>query len=665
MIKPRGLAHSDLSGADLARQPTRITRPSAGWPGLCAVLIGMLALVAYGLTLSPGLLGGDAGEMQLVPPLLSLAHPTGYPLQTLLGKAWVELFRVGSVAFRLNLLSAIAGAVAVSLLFLTGLQLTRSIVSAGIAALAFGASNIYWSQAISADKYALTGTLTAAVLLAFASWLQHKSINRLWVSAFVFGLSLTHHRSLIVFGPLLGLYWAGWLWRSRRQLNLVWAGLGALVAFGLPLLLYAYLPVGQSRSATLGLPPNLWHPHSLADWWVYLSDAQFVSAVRPEANLIGNLTTYAATLLAQFGGLGLAMGVAGLLSQIIQRKTIWPFLLMGFVAQVVLTSGYQVFRNWVFFIPSLVLFSIWIGEGVAAVACGLPRLVSHPRPRIKQAMVASVSILLSIGILLPLLLSQYPQFRADHLDGGPFDLYRNDLKHGYQAQRFVANSLPWVDRNAIILADWEQATPLWYAQFIAGQRRDVQVFFPLELLTQQLAEKNAVYIGRTYPSLGDAYRYSAEGALLRVTTRPNFAMPREMVRPVTPTVWAGQIKLLGHRFHQTDAALGRVLPVSLFFSAVRVPAANYALSVRLYDAAGRQVWQEDRQAFALGMYASSRWQPGEVVGDYFEARLPVDSAGPYRIGIILYDLATPGEASNLKLDGSGDSVFSLPPLSID
>lgn len=637
-----------------------LTRHSTWWPGTCAILIGMAALGLYGLTLSPGMLGGDAGEMQIVPPLLSLAHPTGYPLQTLLGKVWVEVFRVGSVAFRLNLLSAVAGAVALSLLFLTGLQLTRSAISAGIAALAFGASNIYWSQAISADKYALAGTMTVAVLLAFISWLNGKSVRRLWICAFVFGLSLTHHRSLVLFAPVLIVYGAHWLWACRSELPVVRAGLGALVAFLLPLLLYLYLPVGESRSAALELPPNLWHPHSLADWWVYLSDAQFVAAVRPDANLVDNLTTYAATLLAQFGGLGITVGVAGFASQIIQRKPIWPFLLIGFVLQVVLTSGYQVFRNWVFFIPSLVLFSAWIGEGIAVIVRGLRRLVSHPVPRIQQGIVAGVSILLGIGFLLPLLLTQFSHFRAEHLDGGAFDLWRNDLKHGHQAQRFVTNSLPWVEANAVILTDWEQATPLWYAQFVEGQRRDVQVFYPLELLTREFADKNIVYIGRTYPSLGDAYHYSAVGAVLRVTNTPSFAMPLHHIQPASKTAWDGQIELLGHRLYQTDASLGRVLPVSLFFRARRTPATDYAISVRLYDVTGQQVWQEDRQAFALGMYASSRWQPGEVVGDYFEAVLPKVDAGPYRIGIILYSSGANGQSSNLKLDGTDDSEFLLP-----
>ncbi len=39
-----------------------------------------LAFVVYLVTLSSGVLGGDAGELQFVPPILGLPHPTGYPL---------------------------------------------------------------------------------------------------------------------------------------------------------------------------------------------------------------------------------------------------------------------------------------------------------------------------------------------------------------------------------------------------------------------------------------------------------------------------------------------------------------------------------------------------------------------------------------------------------
>ncbi|PIV53793.1 MAG: hypothetical protein COS17_01985, partial [Elusimicrobia bacterium CG02_land_8_20_14_3_00_37_13] len=45
----------------------------------------------------------DAGEMATVIHTLSVAHPPGYPLYTLIGKIFVLLIPFGNVAYRLNL----------------------------------------------------------------------------------------------------------------------------------------------------------------------------------------------------------------------------------------------------------------------------------------------------------------------------------------------------------------------------------------------------------------------------------------------------------------------------------------------------------------------------------------------------------------------------------
>ena len=72
---------------------------------ITAAIVAGLALVAYALTLMPGVAFGDWGEMQTIPHVLGVAHPTGYPTYILL--AWLaELVPIGTVAFRANFLSA-------------------------------------------------------------------------------------------------------------------------------------------------------------------------------------------------------------------------------------------------------------------------------------------------------------------------------------------------------------------------------------------------------------------------------------------------------------------------------------------------------------------------------------------------------------------------------
>ena len=74
------------------------------------------SLTLYIISLAPSVvtLFDDSLEFQLVTYQLGIAHPTGYPLYTILGKLFT-LLPAGNVAYRVNLMSAVFGAAAVAL----------------------------------------------------------------------------------------------------------------------------------------------------------------------------------------------------------------------------------------------------------------------------------------------------------------------------------------------------------------------------------------------------------------------------------------------------------------------------------------------------------------------------------------------------------------------
>ena len=111
------------------------SRSDTQWTALEAAVP---AFVVYVLTLMPGVSVGDWAEMQKAPPALDIAHPTGYPTYVLLGKLW-SFLPIGSVAFRMNLLSAVYAAVAVGLtvLILGRLGVRPTLAWAGAMLLAF------------------------------------------------------------------------------------------------------------------------------------------------------------------------------------------------------------------------------------------------------------------------------------------------------------------------------------------------------------------------------------------------------------------------------------------------------------------------------------------------------------------------------------------------
>ena len=52
----------------------------------------------------------DTADLQTVPYILGIPYPTGFPGYVLLGWLWSHGFAIGSVAWRLNVLAAVASA---------------------------------------------------------------------------------------------------------------------------------------------------------------------------------------------------------------------------------------------------------------------------------------------------------------------------------------------------------------------------------------------------------------------------------------------------------------------------------------------------------------------------------------------------------------------------
>src|SRR5262247_3491914 len=127
---------------------------------LCLALT-LLALALYVATLLPGIGSGDTAEFQRVAPTLDVAHPTGYPLYTILGWLWSHLPLGGTPAWRMNLFSALTAALAVGAVYLAGRELGQPPLVASAAALALATSQTFWSQATIAEVYAPAALIMA------------------------------------------------------------------------------------------------------------------------------------------------------------------------------------------------------------------------------------------------------------------------------------------------------------------------------------------------------------------------------------------------------------------------------------------------------------------------------------------------------------------------
>jgi len=71
------------------------------------VLTGFVVFIVYLFTLAPSVVQIDSGELAAVQATLGIAHPTGYPLFTIIGYIFSLIPLPFTIIYQLNLLAAV------------------------------------------------------------------------------------------------------------------------------------------------------------------------------------------------------------------------------------------------------------------------------------------------------------------------------------------------------------------------------------------------------------------------------------------------------------------------------------------------------------------------------------------------------------------------------
>src|SRR2546426_9704342 len=178
-----------------------------------AWVAALAALWAYALTLSPTVawinFGEDSGDLLAAAATLGIPHPTGYPLFVLLGRL-ATFLPLGAIAFRINLVAALAGAASVYFLVRLAVALAPggardrgSAFCAAACALLYASSRGAWSQSVLAEVYTLNAAFLAAILWLLVEAQRERDPRKLLLAGYLFGLGLTNHLLLLAVAPAL------------------------------------------------------------------------------------------------------------------------------------------------------------------------------------------------------------------------------------------------------------------------------------------------------------------------------------------------------------------------------------------------------------------------------------------------------------------------------
>jgi hypothetical protein len=199
--------------------PTNSSAPRARRPAvrrwldvaLCLLLFAT-ALLAYLRTMRPTFGWGDSSELITAAYHLGVGHPPGCPTWMLIAHPFAHL-PIGDVAFRVNFMNALLGALAIPLLYLVYKAISGNRTAGFVAALAFAFSASFWDITTEADVFTLHVCFAALILLLALRWRDTQEDRWLYLLSGLVGISLGNHALTGLMVPaLLYLVWAehGW-----------------------------------------------------------------------------------------------------------------------------------------------------------------------------------------------------------------------------------------------------------------------------------------------------------------------------------------------------------------------------------------------------------------------------------------------------------------------
>jgi hypothetical protein len=629
-----------------------------------ALAAGLTALIVYYLDLFQASIKASATESQTSPPQPAKAStlPTTHhvpPQPTKSSSSYALRFTFYILHFT-SYTPLWAGAWVTPIVLAYGLTLWQWSIVAGVRSF-----NIFFFALLTLQAIIWAGQRRQGQTQAAEHTLR-------WL-AFTIGLSLAHHRTTLFYLPSL----AAWVWWHDRRLILQPKRLLILALLTLaPLSLYLF-----TYLRGLNNPP--YSHEKITDfksfWFLVGSgDSTGLFLSIDPTYLPARLAFIGRDILAQLSWPGVILASLGALT-LLWRYPIFLFFQSLLVLLLLLfTLDFEVVNlneapTW-YLMPAYFTFAVWLGLGLNSIlhfAFGvwdwlkyrinhhLPFIIHHS-PFIIHHSSFIIQFLTAIAAVTIFTYSLgWPNWQIQYTAAvTPLDDWRQLLR-GSQAQRFVESSLPYVAPGSIIWGDWEQYTPIKYYQLIHGLRPDLIARNPLDRWPEKVAAARAagqqIYFTRKPADLIGTPYLTMAGPLIWLQTGPTFELPANITR--LEANFENELELLGYRAQVWPQATpggsqaGSILQLAFFWRIPQKVQWDYALSLRLLDAAGQEVYKKDAAHPVLSSYPTTLWTPGEVVGDFYELPLP-PHAGPLTLHLLPYRTEAPGVWHNLTLTGT-------------
>lgn len=446
-------------------------------------LLTLFVFIIYLSTLAPGIVQIDSGELAATASTLGIAHPSGYPLFTILGFILTKLFFFLPAIFTMNMFASINTALGFYfltkfnfLLFtkfyqektktkksknqkqeknISNLDSNFILLISVIAAMTIAFSETFWSQGTAVEVYSLHLTLISLcmflLLKAIKETNKEKTFvfsfksEKLWIIfAFFYGLAFTNHLTTFLTIPGFAyLYFIanGFSKNSFKRLAFL------LIPFFVGLAVYLYLPIRASQNPMI----NWGNPITFESLIRHVRGWQYTIWMFSSSEASARQFNYfISNLPAEYGYIGFVLLIAGGIALISKGVKIFIFQIILIISTVIYAINYDIKDIDSYFLLAYISFCPFI----AAALIWVYQLIKSDN---KKSMVYAFFVVPLIVLLL-----NYQKVNE------------SDNKQIHQYGKITLESF---EKNSVVISYlWDFfISPSYYFQFVENKRKDVVI----------------------------------------------------------------------------------------------------------------------------------------------------------------------------------------------
>jgi len=449
------------------------------------VVTALFVFIIYLFTLAPSVVQIDSGELATVQATLGIAHPTGYPLFTMIGYLFSLIPLPLTKILQLNILAAIYCSAGVGVFTFTikysldnisvfikklsekelskkekkkvkGQTSTKKLIeipeklkllTAVFGGLILAFSRTFWFQSTSVEVYSLHMLLITLIILsllkAYVKSFEDDKITNWIVFAFFLALGFTNHLTTLMILPGTAyLYFSRYKFTAASFKRLV-----LMISFFIVVLVavYSYLPIRASQNPLI----NWGNPFDWERIYRHVTGRQYQVWLFTSFDSAGKQFSYFWSILPFEFFVGLILIVIGLFVSIFKSRSLGLFILITFLFTLFYSINYDIHDIDSYFLLAFIMLAFFAAFGALKIL----ELKSLPK----------YYGLIGLGIVLVI------QFFFNFINVNQSGIYT--------FEDYTKASLSTVPENSILFSyQWDYLiSESYYFQFVEDYRRDVTV----------------------------------------------------------------------------------------------------------------------------------------------------------------------------------------------